>query len=170
MKQILILFLSLLSFNAFADSWEDITDKQAKEVKKYLKKYPFILDYCDCCSDSENFLMRVLESDIVPCTYDSEKKSVKVKAIRIAKLDGGPTKISAYNAIGLNDTVDYIISMNYTFVYNSVSIWTIPFFGIIPYRLNTQCDGEASFPNPEYNKDIKDAFYIDWYQKYVKAE
>ncbi len=159
-----------MSINLLADPWEDINEQQAKQVKKYLAKNPIILDYCDCCSDSEIYLLRVLKSDIIPCDYNSKKKSVKVKAIRIGQLDS-KVRASAYNVIGMNDTVEYTISINYTFVYTEDGRWAVPFSDIIPYRLkNEGCEGATSFPDPLHNKEIKDTFYINWYQKYVKIK
>lgn len=170
MKQILILLTVLISFTLQADPWEDISKDQAKQIVKYLKKYPIVLDYCDCCDDSKDFLLRILETNIVPCSYDEAKKSVKVRAIRIGQLDR-KNKGSAYNVTGLNDTVDYTISINYTFVYTSDGNWAVPFSDIIPYRLqNEGCKGATYFPDPLHNKKIKDNFYINWYNKFVKIK
>ncbi|MBK6952940.1 MAG: hypothetical protein IPH24_13090 [Crocinitomicaceae bacterium] len=88
-------FLVLLTFlftihSAKADAWDHLNLKQAKAAQKYLKKYPFIYDYCDCCS-GEVYLMKVLSSEIVPCYWDTAQYSVATKVERLTIMENSGT-------------------------------------------------------------------------------
>lgn len=169
MKGALVLILLCVNFSLIADSWDNLTVKQAKQVKKYLTKHPIILDYCDCCSRPQVFLMRVISSEIIPCSWSKEQKSVSVVAKRIGQLEVN-TYPSIYRVSNMADTVAYTISMNYTFVYTKKGKWAVPFFKTVPYNQNSVCAGATNFPNPNDNEGIKDVFYMDWYRKFVATE
>ena len=109
------------------------------------------------------YLMKVLSSEIIPCTWDADQKSVKVKAVRIAELERNGCYPAAYRAKAMNDTVDYTITMNYTFVYTDCGKWAVPFFKTVKYSENHVCSGATRFPNPDENNDISDNDYRTWF-------
>lgn len=167
MKKLLLLFVATLFITtAKADPWDNLTQAQAEQVVEYLKENPFILDYCDCCDGSDTYLLKVLRSEIVPCEWDNEYKSVKVIAAKIGKLERDATgPVSAYRVEGMNELTNYTIYMNYTFVYSECGNWAVPFFKEIDYGQEHICTGATRFPNPADNKEITDTEYIKWFEQ-----
>jgi hypothetical protein len=168
MKKYLFLMLcTFLAFQVSADPWEDLTEKEAKAVVKFLKTNPYILDYCDCCGSGDVYLMKVVSTEIVPCSYAEGKKSVIAKVVPLGKLetdaDGTP---SAYRVEKMSDAVEeLIVTMNYTFVLDKKNKWAVPFFKVVPYSQNHVCKGATRFPNPADNPNIKDTGYKAWFKK-----
>ncbi len=172
MKKVVFLFLAttiLFANNAKADDWDDMTQSQAKKVMGYLKKNPFVLDYCDCCSGTDVFLLKIISTESVICSWNTEKFSVKAKALKIGQLERFDFP-SAYRTKSMNEEIDYIISMNYTFVYSKVGKWAVPLFKMVAYEKdrNHVCAGATRFPDPADGNDIKDASYKIWFDKNVK--
>jgi len=172
MKRAIFLFLAISVFsinNVKADDWDDMTSSQAKNVQSYLKKNPFVLDYCDCCSDAEVFLLKIISTESITCSWNAEKFSVKAKAIKIGQLERF-TFPSAYRTKPMNEEIDYIVSMNYTFVYSKVGKWAVPLFKMVAYEKdrNHVCAGATRFPDPSDGNEIKDASYKIWFDKNVK--
>jgi hypothetical protein len=169
MKKLFLLFVATLFItNAKADPWDNLTQAQAQAVVQHLKTNPFILDYCDCCDGSETYLLKVLKTEIVPCEWDENYKSVKVTAVKIGQLEREATgPATAYNVVGMNELTSYTIYMNYTFVYSACGNWAVPFFKEVPYNdtNDTICMGATRFPNPADNTEITDAEYIKWFEK-----
>ncbi len=168
MKKILIFCVAMCFWLvAKADPWEDLTDKQAKAVVRFLQKNPFILDYCDCCGSGDVYLMKVVSTKIIPCSYNEAKKTVVAEVVRIGKLEvteGGVP--SAYRTTALAETQkDFIITMNYTFVYGKRDKWAVPLFKEVAYDQEHICKGATRFPNPFENNDIKDEDYKKWFRK-----
>lgn len=166
MKKLLFVLLSMATLTTVtADPWEDVTQEQAEQVQAHLKLHPFILDYCDCCGDGEVYLMKVLSTKIVECSYNSEKKTVVAEVVKLGKLetyDGSP---SAYRTEAVNDAEveEFIITMNYTFTYSECGQWAVPFFKEVPYEQNHVCNGATRFPSPFDNKALEDVQYIEWF-------
>lgn len=166
MKTIIIIFsMFLLSTNLKADPWDNLSYEQANAVVYFLKENPFILDYCDCCDEGDVILMKVIEAEIVPCEWDASSKSVKVKAIQIGRLERNGSYPSAYRTEYMNEEHEYIITMNYTFVYSECGNWAVPFFKVVEYKNEHVCCGATRFPNPTHNEGIKDQDYIAWFDK-----
>lgn len=163
-----ILLLALITLPASADAWDDLTMAQAKKVKAYLKKNPWILDYCDCCDPADTYLLRVVSSEIVPCDWEPSKFSVKVKALRIAKLEVNDAGVNEHNAMPLSETVDYTIYMNYTFAYDKTGKWAVPLFKKVAYDRDHVCKGATKFPKPTNTagKQLSNE-YTKWYSKSV---
>ena len=151
---------------AKADPWEDLTEKQANAVTKFLAKNPFILDYCDCCESGDVYLMKVVRTKIVPCSYNEAKKTVVAEVVRIGKLEVAEGGVpSAYRTTAVSEPPqDFIITMNYTFVYSKRDKWAVPFFKAVDYDQNHICKGATRFPNPFDNNDIKDEDYQKWFK------
>jgi hypothetical protein len=165
MKKLLLLaILSCSLTTVLADPWDNLTPAQATAVVKYLKENPFILDYCDCCDSGSVYLLKVLNTQIVPCEWDNSQKSVKVLALRIGELERIGSYPSAYRTKGMSETVEYTITMNYTFVYAECGKWAVPFFKVVSYSNNHICAGATRFPNPEQNDDIQNEEYIKWFK------
>ena len=168
MKNLFLLFFAIFTcMAAKADPWEDVTEKQAASIVKFLKKNPFILDYCDCCDEGDVYLLKVVSTKIVPCSHDETKKTVIANVLRIAKLetgkDGTPTAYRAKTCA--EPEQEFIISMNYTFVFSKRDKWAVPFFKEIPYEQDHVCKGATRYPNPAENENIKDAEYKKWFAK-----
>lgn len=156
--------LTAFSLVAKADPWDNLTEAQANAVVEYLKDNPFILDYCDCCDDSDVYLLKVLSMDIVPCEWDTEQKSVRVQAVRIGQLERTGAYPSAYRTEAMYENVEYTIEMNYTFVYSECGQWAVPFFKEVSYTNNHVCVGATRFPNPSEN-NIQDEHYKAWFME-----
>lgn len=167
MKKVLIFVIAIFSFSLLkADPWEDLTDKQAKSVVKFLEKNPFILDYCDCCETDEVYLMKVVSTKIVPCSYDETKKTVIAQVVRIGKLEVNGGVPSAYRTTALAENIEsFTITMNYTFVFSKRDKWAVPLFKEVAYEQDHICKGATRFPNPFENNDIKDESYKKWFKK-----
>ena len=171
MKKVLFTLLALSFFViAKADAWDDLTQKQAKAVQSFLKKNKFVLDYCDCCNDSEVYILKIEQAELVPCSWNAEKFSVKTSAVRIAKLETNKGEPSAYRAVGMSERVDYVITMNYTFVFSKAGKWAVPFFKEVAYDRDHICKGATKFPNPAENEKIADSAYIKWYAKNIGSK
>lgn len=164
-KIILLIFSLLLIFQAKADPWDNLTYKQAVQVSDYLKENPFILDYCDCCDAGDVVLLKVIETEIVPCEWDAGSKSVKVTAKKIGKLKRNGSYPSAYRIENMNEETEYIITMNYTFVYSECGKWAVPFFKVVDYDNEHVCCGATRFPDPKDNPGIVDQDYIAWFEE-----
>lgn len=166
MKKLLFLAFSFLILSPLkADPWEDLTQKQAEAVVKFLKKNPFILDYCDCCGEGDVYLMKVVSTKIVECSYNSAKKTVVAEVVKIGKLETNDGVPSAYRTQSMQSAPEsYIVTMNYTFVYSKRDKWATPLFKEVAYDQNHVCKGATRFPNPFDNNDIKDADYRKWFK------
>lgn len=164
-KTIIFILFSFLISKANADPWDNLSYEQAVQVVEYLQENPFILDYCDCCDASDVILMKVIEAEIVPCEWDASSKSVKVKVLQIGKLERNGSYPSAYRVEYMNEKTEYIITMNYTFVYSECGKWAVPFFKVVPYDNEHVCCGATRFPNPANNAGIKDSDYINWFRE-----
>lgn len=148
-----------------ADAWDNLSYEQAEDVIGYLENNPFFLDYCDCCDDGDVILMKYLDAEIIPCEWDSEYKSVLVYAVKIGKLERNGSYPSAYRVETMNEETEYIITMNYTFVYSECGNWAVPFFKEVAYSNEHVCCGATRFPSPSDNPGIKDSEYIAWFNR-----
>jgi hypothetical protein len=167
MKKLFFVLLSMVIVTfATADPWEDVTQEQAEQIVNHLKLHPYILDYCDCCGSGEVYLMKVLSTEIIQCSYDEEKKTVVAEVLKMGKLevyDGSP---SAYRteAVEEAEVESFVISMNYTFVYSACGQWAVPFFKEVADERNHICNGATRFPSPFDNEIVlDDPLYIEWF-------
>jgi hypothetical protein len=165
----LLLFCSVIfaTFTAKADPWDDLTVTQAKAVVAFLKKNPFVLDYCDCCENPEVSLIKIVKAEIIPCEWNPQKVSVRALSWTIGKLEVYSDTPSAYRTQPQMTPTDYLITMNYTFVYSKAGKWAVPFFKEVPYDRDHVCKGATNFPNPKDNPGITDLDYIKWYKKKI---
>lgn len=172
----LFLVSSILFFSSIsrADSWDNLTLSQAKQVQKFLEKNPFIYDYCDCCSSEGDYLLKVISSKIVACEWDGAQYSVTVEAQRLALMQNTGSGLNNYHADPVpadEQFVQYTISMNYTFVYDKYMKWAVPFFKIIPHSNSSICVGAAVYIDPTGSSaNISDADYAAWYLKNIKGK
>ncbi|MFZ9027402.1 MAG: hypothetical protein ACO2Z9_00215 [Crocinitomicaceae bacterium] len=178
MRIIICLFLTLLTFQSKADAWDNLTMSEANQVVEYLKKHPFIFDYCDCCNAdgeyaTEIYLYRVKSTEIVTCSWDPEKYAVKIVFEVIAGIshhETGPdlSRIYIPQAESYNET----IFMNYTWGFEAESKLAQPLFETIKYTTygedNEGCKRPFGFPSPSMLKEVGiPKGYKRWYKKYV---
>ena len=83
MRLLFILFTVLLSWNSYADAWDNLTKEEAENVIEYLKVNPYISDYCDCCDHEGEYattieFLKVIDARIVTCEWDNEFYTVAV--------------------------------------------------------------------------------------------
>lgn len=186
LKTAILAFLYLFSHNIYADPWEDLTLDEAEEVKAYLKKNPFILDYCDCCNykgeyAAKVFLRKVRSYKIVPCDWAEGKYSVKTITKRIAQLPYSESGVDYSNPVKASGLDETSIDMNYTWSFNKDRGAVLPLYSSIDYhqcqarncqgdiqRNIGQCRKPTYFPNPFRHPDvIIDSDYKEWYSKTV---
>lgn len=170
MKWIFSIIMCLSLFTASADSWDNLTEKEAAKTAKYLKKNAYILDYCDCCGGSDVYLLKVVSTEIVQCSWNKEHKSIKVKVEKIAKLETTDVGPSKYRAEPINNSEEYTISMNYTFGYDKKMRWAVPLFKLVDYNMYDDhvCKGATNYPEPTLqNGTVINADYKAWYDKRI---
>jgi hypothetical protein len=149
-----------------ADPIEDLTKEEAAALVNYLEKNPFLVDYCDCCDDlnaPENRvyakLIFVEKAEIVPCSYNDEKVSVKITGTVVT---GGTV-----NAEGVMEGVEVqgyayenengsptLATLNYHFVYQEGVVKRL---GSI-VKVNTddyKCNPLSAFPLAEETADFE---------------
>jgi len=180
MKKVVLILLFICPIFLWADSWDNLTLKQAKQVSEFLKSNPYILDYCDCCSHDGNYatkvyLMKVKSTEIIVCEWDSKYYSVKATVdvlSNIPYLKEGPDirAASVYKS-----KKELLMSMNYTWAYNKEKEKATPLYSIIPYDVYEEdyslnsgtCKEFISFPKPVFVKNRK---YKKWYKKRMKKD
>jgi hypothetical protein len=168
-KLLFIMFLGISVF-ARADAWDNLTHEQAHKVENFLKKNPFIIDWCDCCGSGEAaYLLKVNSTKIVPCTWDKKQYSVVAKATRITRFQVSAQGIDDYHTDPADRKVEYTIYMNYTFAYDHHMKWAVPMHKLIDYSTNGPiCFGATNYPDPsDDGVAIKDSDYIDWFAKHI---
>ena len=176
-KNFLFFFLSLfVSTTMLADPWDNLTKEQAEETAKFLNRYPYILDYCDCCDHSgeyatKAFLMRVVSVRIISSEWSEGEYSVKAKVRKIAQIPYTEKGLDLTSATAAGEEEDYIILMNYTFGYSPTMKKAVPLFDMIDYGKYSKenyCKGPTSYPNPKkLKKYFKDKEYHSWYKRYI---
>jgi hypothetical protein len=172
MKKNLLLLLLLLPTLLFADSWEELTMDEARQVQEYLIQNPYILDYCDCCNYEGEYatkvhLMKIKSIEIRTSELDIEYFTIFVQVETLAEIPYTKNGLDISSPIIQNSEVDLVIkiSMNYTWGYDKEK--AVPLCNIIPYRdyeidhNSGVCKKLTSFPNP---KLIKNEKYKRWYE------
>ncbi len=170
MKYILSFLLCLSITVSKADAWDNLKEKEAKKTVKFLKKNPYIIDYCDCCTGSEAYLLKVVSAEIVTCDWNSEDVSIKLKVKKVARLETTGSGISKYRAEPINSDDNYKITMNYTFGFDKKMKWAVPLFKLVDYGYydNHICMGAGNYPEPTLNDGtVINKDYQTWYNKYI---
>jgi hypothetical protein len=171
MKILVTLLVLLTSVWSRADAWDNLTLQQAEAVVKFLNHNPYIIDYCDCCGESEpSYLIKVQSSEIVECAWDKKQYSVVVQGVRIARFEVTDQGINDYHTSPANREVEYTIYMNYTFGYDHHMKWAVPLHKLVDYPNDGPiCFGATIYPDPSLEGvQIEDEDYIIWYNKYIK--
>lgn len=179
MKKLFLLFILLLTSKlTFADAWDNLTMDQAKAVVAHLEENPYIFDYCDCCDikgefASKAYFLKVMDAEIVPCSWDNTFYSVKINAEMIGELKRTKSGLKLNKLYKTSAEAINIIYMNYTWAYNSETKMASPLFDIVQYDTygseNKPC--KATFAYPQENvvmKVFKDEIYLNWYSKNMK--
>ncbi|UKN01707.1 hypothetical protein K6119_18445 [Paracrocinitomix mangrovi] len=171
-KNLLLIVIVLFSVNiAKADAWDNLTEKQAKTVVKFLSKNPYIFDFCDCCGNSASvYLLKVKSTEITKCDWDDKQFSVKAKAQRISQMQWAGNGLDNYHTSEINEEVDFTVTMNYTFGYDKGMRWAVPLFKLIDYKPNAHvCVGATVYPDPSgQSVKVSDSEYKTWYASKVK--
>jgi hypothetical protein len=176
MKIKFLFLLLVIPVLTWADSWDNLTLEQANKAVALLKKHPFIFEYCDCCDYSgefatEVYLIKVNSTEIITCEWSPEYYSVKVKGIRILQMPYSENGINKGKLKASSEEADYIVSLNYTYVFDSKSKKAVHLFEVVPYNNQERsCKGSALFPDPLKSKVITDQQYIAWYEKNVRKK
>ena len=179
-KTLLITFLAFFASTTalFADPWDCMTEDQAKELIKYLKKNPFVLDYCDCCDagsrEQDNtklmgHLVKIESMEIVPCSWDETQFSVNVNSTTVLAsgyIEKGnfiPEKAAADDVRFYSDS--WAIAINYAWNYNGGS--PVRLYKKISYTADDfDCGKPKKFPDPKRIPSSKaQKAYLKYYNK-----
>lgn len=172
---LLIVFTSKLSF---ADAWDNLTMEQAKAVVAHLEQNPYIFDYCDCCDikgefASKAYFLKVIDTEIVPCSWDNSYYSVKINAEMIGEVKRTKSGLKLNKLIKSSADANSIVYMNYTWGYNPETKQATPLFDIVQYDVygtdKKSCKSTFAYPDPKVVwKVYKDEIYLNWYGKNLK--
>ncbi len=175
MKKLFVIFALFASQFALADAWDNLTLNEANAVVAELKENPYVFDYCDCCDFSgeystQVFLIKVVNSSIVECSWDPEYYAVNVEAVVIGQLRYTLSGLDTKRLIKNPDpNFESVIYMNYTWGFNPKTKEASPFFDIIAYTTYGEADSckkEFAYPTPKSVKKVsKDKEYATWYKK-----
>lgn len=170
MKRFLVISFLLISLISKADAWDNLTHSQAKFVVHFLKKNPFIIDWCDCCGNEEPaYLIRVDSAAIVPCSWDKKQYSVISYGERICRFQNAHVGLDDYHTDSVQEKVEYTIYMNYTFAFDQYMKWAVPFHKLMDYGQDGPiCFGATNYPNPkDEGVKITDTAYQRWYAQHI---
>ena len=176
MKQLITLLFFSIPLFSFADAWDNLTFEEAENVVKELKKNPFIFDYCDCCDYKGEYassieFIKVTDTEIVECNWNSEMYSVKITSELIASVQftasGANTKEMTKQS---DNNFSSVLYMNYTWGLNPETKKATPFFNIITYSFyeneNQPCQAEFKYPTP---RDLKKVNFVKGYKKWWRV-
>lgn len=178
MRLLFILFTVLLSWNSYADAWDNLTKEEAENVIEYLKVNPYIFDYCDCCDHEGEYattieFLKVIDARIVTCEWDNEFYTVKATVEVIAHVpytENGPD-IKRIERLREKDS-EVTIYMNYTWGLDLKTKKAAPFFDLVTYHYEHNrgaCKEPFEFPHPRaLKKTWNDKEYKKWYRQNVK--
>lgn len=179
-KYILAFALIFSSFLTFADAWDNLTLEDAQAVVAELKRNPYIFDYCDCCNNEGEYattieFLKVISTEIVPCSWDNEFYSVKAYSVLLATVfyaNNGPD----VNQLIEPESTEYaeLIYMNYTWTFHPETKLARPFFDRINYVYygddRQPCKSSFAYPTPAQLKTVsKDKGYKKWYKKVMRG-
>ena len=180
MRLAFLLVSLLFSTYTLADAWDNLTEEEAIAMVNYLQANPYVYDYCDCCQSGDKEvqsfkveLIKITETQIVPCSWDEGKFSVSYKYQAIATLIyDDPETIGKVlpPPLHIDDEGDPVIYMNYTWGFNEESKMAKPLFESIDYHYVAQyggrsCNPPFRFPKP---KDLEPAGKFKAYEKWYK--
>jgi hypothetical protein len=178
----LALLLILAFFTAIgsihADPWEAMTETEAKELMAFLKKNPYVFDYCDCCDkvarEYDNrkvfgHLIKIEKMEIVPCSWDESRFSVNiVKSTILASgnIEGGKFVSSKPGEENIETyKKPWPIALNYSWTIKSGKASRL--YKNINYEEDeVKCSGLLEFPKP----DKVPANFKKAYQKFLKRK
>lgn len=178
MRILALLIVLLISTFSFADSWDNMTKKEAEAAVAELKLNPYIFDYCDCC-DYEGeyaarvFLVKVTSAEITPCEWDERYYSVHLTTTVIAELENtedGPETLTLLKTDG--EQAEQLLAMNYSWGINTETKLATPFFNKVAYTMysddRSACKKEFDYPTPKAVKKVsKDKEYAAWYKQRI---
>lgn len=170
MRSIFVILLLSAATISKADAWDNLTHSQAKSVAHFLKKNPFIIDWCDCCGNEDPaYLIRVDSTAIVPCSWDKKQYSVVSYGERICRFHYANVGLDDYHTVEKKEQVEYTIYMNYTFAFDQHMKWAVPFYKLLDYHLDGPvCFGATNYPNPQDSGvKISDKDYLRWYAQHI---
>ncbi len=176
MKKITIILALFLTLVSKADTWTELSLAEAKVLKTYLTKNPYILDYCDCCDiegeyASKTYLYKITSMEIIESEWGDGNYNLKASVeeiVEIQRIDKGLQMNSL--TCGYNYASELTLSMNYTWGFNQVNRKVTPLYSIVPHNYDYYnassgyCNDFTDLPNPNSNTEIKDQDYINWYE------
>ena len=159
-------FILILAFftgigHISADPWECMSETEVKELMSFLKKNPYVFDYCDCCDEVSRkydnkklfgHLIKIEKMEIVTCSWDDTQFSVNIVKSSII-LSGNVEKgkliaadLDVKNLAPYNGT--WPITLNYCWTYKAGKISRL--FKNIKYdNEDVKCGGISEFPDPK---------------------
>jgi hypothetical protein len=177
---LLILFIFAVSIETVsADPWDCMTESQANELMTFLKKNPFVVDYCDCCDavarkyDNRKIfghLIKIEKMEIVRCSWDESQFSVNIleSTILLSGIIENNKFITAkadYTDLELYNQ-SWPITLNYTWTYKAGKSSRL--FENIPYNADdVNCSGLKKFPSPS---EVPAAKLQKAYKKFIKRK
>jgi hypothetical protein len=181
MKNFVLTFvLTFFTFIGFvsADPWEAMTESEAKELMAFLKKNPYVFDYCDCCDEvarqydnrkAFGHLIKIEKMEIVPCAWDESRFSVNIvqsKILAIGNIEGGKFVVAQPNEEDIDSyRKPWPITLNYSWTIKSGKASRL--YNNINYKEEeVKCGGISEFPKPDkVPAKLKKA-----YQKFLKRK
>jgi hypothetical protein len=162
----------------YADPWECMTETEAKELMAFLKKNPYVFDYCDCCDkvareyDNKKVLghlIKIEKMEIVTCSWDESRFSVNIVKSTLlvsGKVEGGKFIVAEPSEEEIEIyKKPWPITINYSWTIKSGK--TSRLYKNINYEEDViKCTGLLEFPKPDkVPAKLKKA-----YQKFLKRK
>jgi hypothetical protein len=181
MKNLVLTFvLAFFTFIGFvsADPWEAMTESEAKELMAFLKKNPYVFEYCDCCDEVAReydnrkvfgHLIKIEKMEIVPCAWDQSRFSVNIVQFKIlvsGNVEGGKFVVAQPDEEDIdNYRKPWPVTLNYSWTIKSGKASRL--YKNINYKgEEVKCAGISEFPNPDrVPAKLKKA-----YQKFLKRK
>ncbi|MBR9919722.1 MAG: hypothetical protein GYB31_02720 [Bacteroidetes bacterium] len=155
------------SFCLSADPLEDLTYEEAQQLISHLQLDPYIIDYCDCCSDGPDYIIRVSDLSIEAAEYGARPYRVRAKGTYIYELqrsENGYFSIKDSKKGGFED----IIWTNYSFAFDPEDKMAHPIGQVLGIRESGNCNPDAHFPAPDQLRlQQSDPGYHQWYQSRI---
>lgn len=162
------LLLMLAANAAFADPWDCMTKDEAKALVAYLKKNPYVMDYCDCCNQDGTTaqLLYIQKAVVKPCEYDAERFSVEVTALVLSENTVNKEgSIMTSQANAQMPSSQLLLSLNYHYTVGDGT--NLPLLYALPSALSYEDAGNCGAELEGYCIDVP-AAHAKKYYKWLK--
>lgn len=160
-------FVFVSGFQLYADPHDCMSKADAQKLANKIIEQQFFVDYCDCCDNDIAHLFQVMDAEVVACSYDSERYSVKVKKLFLIafKVNNGSIVKGSYS----DQLTDFkrnnsILSLNYHYYWDGFTAEGLAIL-IGKDEEESTCSGLNDFPEPSA---VKYKEYTDWYKSMKK--